>query len=616
MAKDTSTLENMPRLPRQGGGGGHRARFKPVEKPKDAKVTLLRIVKLYLRWGKSIGLALVLTIVAAGVSLATPYYIGQAVKAMDIQTGTVSQSLLYTSLAALLGCYSIAWAVSSLNGWIMTRVSQRLVEHIRAEFFEKLQRLPLRFYDTRQKGDTMSRLTNDAENISSTVAQTTTQLISGLISVVGSLLMMLILSPVLTLAALVTLPLIFLLTRVISGRSRRYFAAQASLLGSLNGLIEESVTGMKMVKAFNRQAEVLDEFAQLNRRLTKNSASANMWSGFMMPFMNVINNLSFALLACAGGLLSVRGVIDVGVVVSFMSYSKQFSQPINNIAAMFTTIQSALAGAERVFEVLDQAEETPDRPDAIDPEQIGGEVEFRSVSFGYTPEQPVLNNISFTVKKGEVIALVGQTGAGKTTIVNLLTRFYEVNQGAIYIDGVDIRNIKRSSLRRYFSVVLQDTCLFSGTILDNIRYSNPKASDEEVVAAAKLAFADSFITQLPKGYHTKVSASSDTLSQGQRQLISIARAILCDARLLILDEATSSVDTKTEKTIQKAFLSLMRDKTSFLIAHRLSTIRDADRIMVIGEGSILESGTHQELMAAKGEYYRMVQSQMGLEEPA
>jgi len=237
-------------------------------------------------------------------------------------------------------------------------------------------------------------------------------------------------------------------------------------------------------------------------------------------------------------------------------------------------------------------------------------------SFGYTPEQPVLNNISFTVKKGEVIALVGQTGAGKTTIVNLLTRFYEVDEGAIYIDGVDIRNIKRSSLRRYFSVVLQDTCLFSGTILDNIRYSNPKASDEEVVAAAKLAFADSFISQLPKGYHTRVSASSDTLSQGQRQLISIARAILCDARLLILDEATSSVDTKTEKTIQKAFLSLMQDKTSFLIAHRLSTIRDADRIMVIGEGSILESGTHQELMATKGEYYRMVQSQMGLEEPA
>ena len=332
----------------------------------------------------------------------------------------------------------------------------------------------------------------------------------------------------------------------------------------------------------------------------------------MMPFMNVINNLSFALIACIGGVLTIRGMATIGLVVSFLTYSKQFGMPLNNLAGMFNNIQSALAGAERVFEILDEAEEPPDTEGATALHDVAGDVVFNDVSFGYVPERPVLRNISFHVLPGEVVALVGETGAGKTTIVNLLTRFYELNSGQILIDGHNIANIRRESLHSCFSVVLQDTCLFTGTIFDNIRYSRTEATDAEVYQAAKLAHADEFITRLPKGYGTVVTGSADNLSLGQRQLIAIARATLCDAPILILDEATSSVDTRTEKAIQNALLSLMRSRTSFLIAHRLSTIRDANRIMVINHGEIVETGSHRELMRARGEYYRMVISQMGL----
>jgi ATP-binding cassette subfamily B protein len=507
--------------------------------------------------------------------------------------------------------YAANWLISCLNGVIMLKVSQKLVLVIRTEFFKKMQKLPLRFYDTRSHGDTMSRITNDVDNISSTIAQTTTQLISSILTLVGSFAVMIVLNVPLTFVVLLCIPLVMLLTRVIASRSRAYFLAQQRSLGSLNGVIEENILGLKIVKAFSNQQDVLKKFAEINEKLYESSSKAQIWSGYMMPLMNVINNLIFAVVAIVGGVLSVRDGLVVGTVVSFLSYSKQFSQPLNSIAGMFNTIQSALAGAERVFEILDSKEEPADKENAIYMEQLNGDVTFENVCFSYNQSTPILKNVSFKVNAGETVALVGETGAGKTTIVNLLTRFYDADSGQILIDNEPITNLKRSSLRKCFSVVLQDTCLFTGTIMDNIRYSQKDATDEQVVNAAKISHAHDFIDKLPKGYYTMVSGATDNLSQGQCQLIAIARAVLCDSPILILDEATSSVDTKTEKDIQHALVSLMKNRTNFLIAHRLSTIRDADHIMVIGGGTILESGNHKSLMDKKGQYYKMVISQMG-----
>lgn len=591
--------------------GGGRGRFRPVEKPKNAKETLRRLLKVFMGWRRQLLAAALLTMVSATVSLLTPWLIGRAINTFQIGKNSVNFSLLTTILFALVACYLIVWIIDTVNGALMARISQKMVAWIRGQMYAKLQKIPLNFYDTHPHGDIMSRITNDVDNISGTISQVTTQLISSVFSIVGSVVMMLTLSPVLTIVAMITIPLFLLLTRLITRKSQRYFVGQQNALGKLSGIVEENIEGLRIVKAYGLQDQVIEQFAAVNTEMRDCSVKAQVWSGFMMPFMNVINNFVYALLACVGGILSVNGTITVGVIVSFLSYSKQFGQPLNSIAGMFNSIQSALAGAERIFQVLDEAEEVPDGAGAVTTEQLRGAVEFRNVSFAYPNGRPVLRNVSFQVQPGEVVALVGETGAGKTTIVNLLTRFYELSEGEIRLDGVKITDIRRSNLRRFFSVVLQDTCLFSGTIADNIRYANPSASDTEVVAAARLARADSFISRLPKKYDTMVSGSADTLSQGQRQLLAIARAVMCDAPILILDEATSSVDTKTEKEIQNAMLALMKNRTCFLIAHRLSTIRDADRIMVIGSGRILESGTHCELMNRKGRYYRMVISQMG-----
>lgn len=599
--------ENMPKLGR--GGGGHQ-RFAPTEKPKNIKGTFLRLIRIFSLWRSTILVAVILTILSSLVSIFTPFLLGKAVNAFDMKTGLVDRTLLMVILTTLVLCYLASWLIDTVNGITMAKVTQKLVKHIRTEFFAKLQKIPLNFYDTRSHGDTMSRITNDVDNISNTISQTTTQLVASLISITGSLVMMLVLSPIMTLVAMVSIPLFFFLTKTIAGHSRKYFLGQQQKLGALNGMIEESISGLKMVKAFNQQEKILEDFKKVNTELCTCSTRAQVWAGFMMPFMNVINNLSFTLIACAGGILSVRGMITVGMVVSFLTYSKQFGMPLNNIAGMFNNIQAALAGAERIFEIMDEAEEVKDVNGALELANINGSVEFCDVSFSYQKDRPVLENVSFHAKPGETIALVGETGAGKTTVVNLLTRFYELNKGTVLIDGTDITKLTRSSLRSCFSVVLQDTCLFTGTIRDNIRYSKPDASVAEVKKAAVLAHADGFITRLPKGYDTVLTGSSDSLSQGQRQLLAIARAILSNAPILILDEATSSVDTKTEKEIQRALVTLMKNRTSFLIAHRLSTIRDADRIMVIGKGTILETGTHSELMEKKGTYYEMVISQL------
>lgn len=593
---------------RPGGGIG---RFAPTAKPKNAKGTLIRIVKIYMRWAKTIFFAMFLTVISSLISVAIPYFVGKAFNTFHIANRSVDTNGLISILTILLCLYLTNWILNFANGVIMLRVSQKLVFTLRTQFFDKMQKLPLGFYDTRSHGDTMSRITNDVDNISSTIAQTTTQLISSIFMIVGSLAVMLRLNLPLTFVVLLCVPLILLLTKTITSKSRAFFLAQQRSLGALNGIIEENILGLKMVKAFDKQPDVLKQFNEINEHLCESSRKAQVWSGYMMPIMNVINNFVFAIVAIVGGFLSISYGLAVGTVVSFLSYSKQFSQPLNSIAGMFNSIQSALAGAERVFEILDYQEETVDQKDAIEMQHPSGEVTFDKVCFSYDKTKPILKNISFHVNSGEVIALVGETGAGKTTIVNLITRFYDVDSGEITIDGVPITNIKRNSLRSCFSVVLQDTCLFSGTIMDNIRYSKNDATEEEVIGAAKIAHAHDFIEKLPKGYMTSVSAATDNLSQGQRQLISIARAVLCDSPILILDEATSSVDTKTEKEIQKALVKLMQNRTSFLIAHRLSTIRDADHIMVIGDGQILEGGNHKSLMEQKGQYYEMVMSQMG-----
>jgi len=592
--------------------GGSPARFTPSAKPRDAKRTMLRIGAMYMRYGKSIFFASALTAISAGIAVAVPYFIGKTFDAFDVSAVRVDFTALYWLLALLVALYAANWAVTTAGSVLMLKVSQRIVLGLRSAFFEKLQRLPLKFFDTRPHGDTMSRLTNDVDNISVTIAQTTTQLVSSALTLGGSLIVMLRLSPLLTLAVLASVPLFTLLTRTIASRSRRFFIAQQKSLGTLSGIVEENITGLKMVKAFGRQGEVMERFQQVNEALADNSTKAQVWSGFLMPLMNVINNLVFALVAVVGGVLSVRQGLAVGVVVSFLSYSKQFGMPLNAVAGMFSTIQAALAGAERVLEVLDEAEEAPDAENAVAIDVPEGRVTFEHVSFSYDKKKPVLTDICFDVRPGETIALVGETGAGKTTVVALLTRAYDADAGRILIDGIPVTDIRRASLRDCFSVVLQDTCLFTGTILDNIRYSKPDATDAQVIAAAKLARAHGFIEKLPDGYRTMVSGTTDNLSEGQRQLLAIARAVLCDAPILILDEATSSVDTKTEKDIQRAMLELMQNRTSFLIAHRLSTIRDADRILVISDGRLLECGNHEELLRQRGLYYRMVESQLGL----
>jgi ATP-binding cassette, subfamily B, multidrug efflux pump len=465
------------------------------------------------------------------------------------------------------------------------------------------------FFDSRTHGELMSRLTNDIDNVSNSISQSITQLMSGSIVITGSLVMMIVLSPILTLATLVTVPLVFLLTRSIARKTRILFRDQQKELGILNGHIEETISGLEVVKAFNHEEMAITEFEEVNTRLRKVGTRAQIWAGFLMPIMNVINNFGFTILAIVGGYLAVENMITIGVIASFITYSRQFVRPLNDLANIFNILQSGVAGAERVFDILDREEETVNHQDAIPLINPKGVVEFKNVSFGYRNDVPILKNVSFTSVAGSSTAFIGPTGAGKTTIVNLLTRFYDVTEGQILIDGRDIREYTRDSLRNCFGIVLQDTYLFSGTIMENIKYGNPNATDVEVHTAARMANADLFINRLPKGYDTEISENGGNLSHGQRQLLAIARVILSKPSFLILDEATSSIDTRTELHIQDALANVMEGRTSFVIAHRLNTIRDMDTIMVIQSGEIAEKGNHEELIAHQGIYHQMTYNQ-------
>lgn len=594
-----------PPLPFPGRGGpGGRAHllFWPAAKPKDMKRTLLRLWSYLRRRRLELLGVLFFVLIASSLSLASPYLIGMAIDRYIIP-GDLRGLLLFS--LALLGVYITASISTLMQFHLMIGVAQRTVQEIRKDVFDHIQKLPLSFFDTRQRGDLMSRVTNDVDNISNTLSTSAVQIFSSCLILAGALAMMLWLSPQMTLITLATVPLMLLLTGKIAQKTLQHFTEQQRFLGELNSLIEETISGQRAVKVFGREQKQIERFAGLNTLLKEAGIRALAFSGVIPPLMNALSNINLAIIAAAGGWLALKGVITVGTIASFINYSKQFGRPLNELANQFNLLQSAIAGAERVFEILDEEPEAEDPPDAVALEKPAGAVEFRNVYFSYKKGTPVLKDINLSVKPGQTVALVGPTGAGKTTIVNLLTRFYDIDSGQITIDGIDIRRIKRSSLRSQLGIVLQDTYLFSDTVRENIRYGRLNATDAEVEEAARLANAESFILRLPHGYETLITDGGANLSQGQRQLIAIARAILADPAILILDEATSSVDTRTEKQIQEAMLKLMQGRTTFVIAHRLSTVRSADLIAVINNGEIVEKGRHEELLQARGFYYSL-----------
>ena len=588
-----------------GGGPGFTRIPFAVEKPKNFKKTFLRTIRYFSKEYAKLIYVFILVLAGSILTLCAPYFIGRAVD--SINSG--DYDLLLRSCLTLLGIYIGISILTLMQGFTAASLSQRAVMLLRKDLFSKMQRFPLIFFDTRSHGDLMSRFSNDVDLISDTISQAILQIMTTVIVVTGSFVMMLSLSRLLTFTTLLVVPLVFLLTRTVAKKTKPLFKEQQVELGKLNGQVEESITGVKIVKAFNKEEDKIEEFASLNESLCKYATRAVILSGYLMPLMEVINNLGIAIIALVGGTLAIRGAITVGIIASFLSYSRQFTRPLNEIANMFNSLQSSLAGAERVFEILDEAEEVPDEIGSLELTSPKGDVRFNHVNFGYAEENYVLKDISFETKAGLSVALVGPTGAGKTTLVNLLTRFYDINSGEIFIDDKNINSFTKDSLRKSFGIVLQDTYLFSGTIKENILYGKPNATDEELIRATTIADADTFIRQLPNGYDTLLSESGSNLSQGQRQLIAIARAVLNNPPFLILDEATSDVDTRTEIRIQEGMKKLMEGKTSFIIAHRLSTIKNCNVIMVISGGEIVEMGNHQELLKLNGVYNKMYNAQ-------
>ena len=629
-----------PGAPRPGAlGGGGRGGFVgfgagrgPAEKPKDMRKTVRRLLSYFGPRRKKIGLVMLLAVASTAFSIVGPKLMGKVTtKLFEGLMGKFAAAYLHQPLPAidfryisgmvvLLIClYVVSALLGFLQQYLMSDVSQTIVFDLRRDTNDKLQRLPLKYFDARTHGEVMSRVTNDIDNIGTTLQQSLTQLISSVCTIVGVLVMMLTISPLLTLISLLTLPAAFMGVARIMKRSQRNFGAQQKHLGELNGHVEEMYSGFRVVKAFNREAASIRRFDQVNTELTEASWRAQFVSGIVMPVMNFINNLGYVLICVIGGILAARKLLKLGDIQAFIQYSRQFTMPIGQTANIMNTLQSALASSERVFEVLDEPEQEPDRPDAVALAEPRGQVAFRGVRFGYRDDAILMKNVTIEVNAGETIAIVGPTGAGKTTLVNLLMRFYELQGGSIEVDGVDIRCMPRAGLRRLFGMVLQDTWLFNGSIRDNIAYGREGATDEEVVRAAVAAHADHFCRALPDGYDTIINEDASNLSQGEKQLLTIARAILSDPQILILDEATSSVDTRTEVYIQKAMRELMKGRTNFVIAHRLSTIRDSKMILVMNKGDIIEVGNHAELLARGGFYAELYNSQFAgaaVEEPA
>ncbi len=596
--RNTSTIRAaMGRGPMQPGR---------IEKAGDPRRALTRLA-LYLSPYKAT-LALVMVFVLAYISLGLlePYLIGLAI---DKFIATRQIDGLPQLALLLLTAYLLDNGFQAASSWTMARISQDALRRLRRDLFEHLQKLSVAFFDRHTAGELMSRLTNDIEAINQAVSQNVVSLVASVLSLLGILIAMFVLNPWLALAAVLVVPIMFWFTQFIAKYTRRGFRDLQRELGEINGVMEESISGQRVVKAFRRSEAAIERFRISNQKVYAAGVNANTYALMLMPLTNVLGNFFVIVLVGLGGYLALQGLVTVGMIATFIAYAQNFIQPLRQLANMYNSIQAALAGAERVFEVIDTPAEVDEAADSPLPVPVKGEVRFSDVSFGYLPEQPIIKNMTLEAKAGQTIALVGPTGAGKTTIINLLTRFYEVNAGSISIDGRDIREVSKADLRQKLGIVLQDTFLFADTVMENIRYGRLDASDEECIEAAKLADADHFIRQLPQGYQTKLSERASNLSQGQRQLLSIARAVLADPSILILDEATSSVDTRTEARIQKALLRLMEGRTSFVIAHRLSTIRDADKVIVIQDGEVVEQGTHQQLLEAKGFFHHLYMSQ-------
>ena len=576
------------------------------EKPKDLKVAVSRLLGYLLPYKVTLIIVLFLVVLFTIAGLLGPYLTGVAIDDYIIPKDIAGLGRISLILAGTFLVYTILQAVS---GWLMAEISQKALKKLRKDLFAHLQKLSLSFFDRNQAGDLMSRLTNDINAINQAVSQNVTSLIANILSLVGILIAMFVLNVWLSLATILVVPLMFWISTIVAKYTRKGFQRMQKALGKLNSTIEENISGLKVVKAFRRSDSAIETFRKDNQETYEAGVFANTYAFLLMPLTNQLGNLFIIVLAGLGGFLAIKGLVTVGLIAAFIGYSRQFLQPVRQLSEMYNSLQSALAGAERVFEILDTQPDLQDTENAQAIKEVKGQVKFDNVKFGYLPDVPVLKGTSLEAWPGHTIALVGPTGAGKTTMINLLSRFYDVNSGSISIDGHDIRNLKTEDLRHLLGIVLQDTFLFSDTIMENIRYGRLEATDEECIEAAKMADADHFIRQLPQGYQTKLSERGSNLSQGQRQLLAISRAILADPAILILDEATSSVDTRTEARIQKALLRLMKDRTSFVIAHRLSTIRDADHVLVINDGKIVEEGNHKQLMAKKGVYQNLYMAQ-------
>ena len=532
----------------------------------------------------------------------------------NLTPSPIDFSYIWNIVVLLIGLYIISAAFNYLQQFIMAGISQKVVYDLRRDIDEKLAKLPLKFFDSHTHGELLSRFTNDIDNISGTLQQSITQVINSVTTIIGVLILMLTISPILTLISLIVIPLSGVLMMMVVKRSQKYFIGQQKTLGELNGHIEEMYTGHNVIKAFGHEKKAIEEFDEINERLYDVGWMAQFLSGLIMPIINFIGNLGYVVVAVVGGILVTKGRISVGDIQAFIQYNRQFTQPIAQVAQISNIIQSTVASAERVFELLDEEEVTPEPSEPIKIENGRGAVEFEHVKFGYREDRILINDMNIKAEPGQMVAIVGPTGAGKTTLVNLLLRFYEVNSGRILVDGVDITTRERADLRKQFGMVLQDTWLFNGTIRDNIAYGKENATEEEIIAAAKAAHADHFIRVLPDGYNTILNEEVSNISQGQKQLLTIARALLADPEIMILDEATSSVDTRTELQIQNAMKTLMKGRTSFVIAHRLSTIREADVILVMKDGDVIETGNHETLMAQNGFYADLYNSQFSQEQ--
>lgn len=587
----------------QTRGPGSPAKIEKAQNPNRALARLLPYLKSY---RLAIGMVLSFVLIYTLLGLAGPYLMGVAI---DKFIGGKDPAGLGRIALLMLAAYLLNNLFQAFANWLMAKVSQDALKQLRHDLFQHLQGLSIAFFDTNPAGGLMSRLTNDIDAINQAVSQNITSLIASVLTMVGILIAMFVLDKWLALSTLLVVPIMLWFTNFVARYTRKGFRELQKNLGGLNSVAEEAISGQKVVKAFRRNETVIEAFRLQNQAVFKAGVYANTYALLIMPLTNVLGNFFIIVLAGLGGWLALQGLVSIGMIATFINYGQNYVQPLRQLANLYNSIQAALAGAERVFEIIDTPSEIPDAPDALPLETIHGDVRFENVKFGYDPQKLIIKDMTLEAKAGQTIALVGPTGAGKTTIINLLTRFYEIQGGKISIDGKDIRDVRKADLRRKLGLVLQDTFLFADTVMENIRYGRLEATDEECIRAAEMADADHFIRKLPDGYQTLLTERAKNLSQGQRQLLAIARAILADPAILILDEATSSVDTRTEVRIQKALLRLMEGRTSFVIAHRLSTIRDADNVVVIDHGEIVEQGSHQKLLDKRGFYFNLYVSQ-------